>query len=291
MFLSLTPVLWAPENWRYFWNSIYALSMGLPPRFDGSFGSPTGRCKTFHDKQTAVSGPATDVSGWYGPGAYLAWLLTAYAASLTSIWRSKSSPSTERMDIIEGELLAAFLYPLIAILDMLYRFIRCRVDPSSNAAIFLSPPAPQSLVRLDDCHGKLMASNRHAPTCLRVRENGYGHLLTSSAILCSSPLLVNPTTTQLCSLQCTPLPRSACSVQRSEPRVAWIDIHTGNGGIVHEEKDCRFCSYPNRQSRRVALDLGVYFSGYWRKTLGHGPAGRILHHHLHDGIFKGKVIA
>ncbi|KAK3387818.1 hypothetical protein B0H63DRAFT_470974 [Podospora didyma] len=177
LFLSLTPVLWAPYNWL-FWLSM--ISADGVPNFavlsdDALLGNtignldPPGRCMSRAEKINATLSTSVDeVSGWYGPGAYLAWLVTAYVASFGSIWQSKcarsealrekdreregradefwsmlslprfDSGSTEEPEnVLDGETLAALLYPLIALCDVLVRFIRCKIDPGINAAVFV----------------------------------------------------------------------------------------------------------------------------------------------------------
>jgi hypothetical protein len=99
---------------------------------------PPGRCMTFAERQDAVSGPLDGASGWYGPGAYLAWLLTAYMAAFPSIWHAKCSKENEQSgEILDGEMLAAILYPLIALFDLLSRLVRCQIDPGINAPVFV----------------------------------------------------------------------------------------------------------------------------------------------------------
>lgn len=97
-----------------------------------------GKCKTWKEIKDAISTSADEVSGWYGPGAYLAWLVTAYVAAGSSIWHAKSSTrSGECNKLIDGETLLALGYPIIAALDILVRLIRCKIDPGMNAAVFV----------------------------------------------------------------------------------------------------------------------------------------------------------
>jgi hypothetical protein len=97
----------------------------------------TGYCLDYAAVNGAVSVPPTDVSGWYGPGAFLAWLLTTYTYCISAIWRAKKSEQPGRVETVEVELLAAVMYPAVAILDILYRLIRCKVDPTLNAAMIV----------------------------------------------------------------------------------------------------------------------------------------------------------
>ncbi|KAK7183130.1 hypothetical protein PSPO01_10677 [Paraphaeosphaeria sporulosa] len=100
---------------------------------------------SYAEKQVTVQADAGEVSGWYGPGAYLAWLSTLYMLSLSSIWHANYNNSSDAMrryereenGAIDGEFLAALTYPTVAILDLLYRFIRCKVNPTLDAAMLL----------------------------------------------------------------------------------------------------------------------------------------------------------
>lgn len=92
--LTLTPTLWAPREW------VATLSASLseqPVYIDDetmkawSRLDSDGRCKTWAEKKEAILDPAASASGWYGPGAYLAWLITAYVTALSTIWHSKCS--------------------------------------------------------------------------------------------------------------------------------------------------------------------------------------------------------
>lgn len=86
------------------------------------------------EKEAAVSGPPDGASGWYGPGAYLAWLLAAYTAALSSIWHSKCAEENEDAGhVLDGEMLAAIFYPSVAVLDLLSRFIRCQIHGRPNS--------------------------------------------------------------------------------------------------------------------------------------------------------------
>lgn len=135
LFLNFTPVLWAPQNWLY-WLQTVIMYQGGYVDVEPLVGNST-QCKTYHEKKEAISGPTTNVSGYYGPGAYLAWLLTAYVASMSSIWHSKLSATYNEENFMDGEVLAAIAYPLIAVCDVLYRLFRCRLDPGMNAALFV----------------------------------------------------------------------------------------------------------------------------------------------------------
>lgn len=120
----------------------------------------SGRCLSFADKGNATAGPVDVVSGFYGPGAYLAWLVTAYAAAFSSIWHSKCAPSEERRkrdaadedsnyfslpkwgsqepaDVLDGAMITALLYPLMVLGDVFVRLVRCKIDPQMSAAVFV----------------------------------------------------------------------------------------------------------------------------------------------------------
>jgi hypothetical protein len=116
--------------------------------------NPAGPCLTQSEKKEAVSGPATSVSGFYGPGKNLAWLLTTFIASLSLTCHSKCH---EGCNHEEGELLVALMYPLIVLVDILYRLIRCKLDPSINATVLVYIPASRFWVQLDGFLGKSMA--------------------------------------------------------------------------------------------------------------------------------------
>ena len=100
---------------------------------------------TYEAKKEAVFADPSDVSGWYGPGAYLAWLFTVYVGSASSIWNSRKTDSgtdaeisrKKNQDTIDGELLAALTYPAVCMLDIMYRLIRCKVDPTLDASMLV----------------------------------------------------------------------------------------------------------------------------------------------------------
>lgn len=146
LFWSLTPVQWAPQNWIYWlqW-TVMTASGGVYIDVEPLVSNTTAKCLSNTEKEIAVQADAGDVSGWYGPGAYLAWLFTLYASALSSIWHANYNNSDdsvrrhERADdgTIDGEFLAALAYPTVAVLDILYRFIRCKVDPTMDAAMLV----------------------------------------------------------------------------------------------------------------------------------------------------------
>ncbi|KAF1979252.1 hypothetical protein BU23DRAFT_642589 [Bimuria novae-zelandiae CBS 107.79] len=125
LFLNFTSVLWAPQNWFYWLQWIFMASEN--PTFvdvEPMIGNPSPPCLTYEAKKEAVGADPGDVSGWYGPGAYLAWLFTIYVASVSSIWNTNISsntyevPTDQKKDEVatEGVLLAALIYPAIALL-------------------------------------------------------------------------------------------------------------------------------------------------------------------------------
>ncbi|KAK5653280.1 hypothetical protein OQA88_9179 [Cercophora sp. LCS_1] len=165
LFLCLTPVLWNPTNWLI-WLSFglqVASEMAYVPDYDllNDFGhnDVAGRCMSYEAKRnaTVVEPVIDDVSGWYGPGAYLAWLVTAYVASVSSIWHSKCAVSealrervvadegfplprwgsAEPADVVDGVMFAALAYPVVALLDVFVRLVRCKVDAQMSAAVFV----------------------------------------------------------------------------------------------------------------------------------------------------------
>ena len=146
LFLNFTSVLWAPQNWL-FWLQ-WVLMFGENPTFvdiSPLVGNPAPACLTYSEIKEAVNADASDVSGWYGPGAYLAWLFTLYVGSIKSIWNGeernrgddKTKPEQKDKDAIDGELLASLTYPAVAILDIMYRLIRCKVDPTLDASMLV----------------------------------------------------------------------------------------------------------------------------------------------------------
>ena len=95
------------------------------------------RCKTLEEKQELISGPITTVSGWYGPGVFIAWLLSANSMAISSIWHSKISTRNKESQHIDTELLFVLFYPGVAFCDIVSRLIRCNIDPGINAAVFV----------------------------------------------------------------------------------------------------------------------------------------------------------
>lgn len=146
MFLNFTSVLWAPQIWLYwvYW-TLFMSNNAVFMDLEAVIGTPTPPCMTYEAKKEAVFADPSDVSGWYGPGAYLAWLFTVYVGSISSIWNSGNSKEDSNAvtsgekdeDAIDGELLAALTYPAIAILDIIYRLIRCKVDPTLDASMLV----------------------------------------------------------------------------------------------------------------------------------------------------------
>ena len=96
-----------------------------------------GQCKTWMEKRDAIIDTAASASGWYGPGAYLAWLITAYATALSTIWHSKCSEKHPDVNKLDAEILLTIGYPLVALGDVLLRLIRCQFDPGMTAAVFV----------------------------------------------------------------------------------------------------------------------------------------------------------
>ncbi|RAL13343.1 uncharacterized protein BO97DRAFT_423552 [Aspergillus homomorphus CBS 101889] len=139
-FLVLTPTLYAPREY------LAILSLGMfetpIPLSDTTITSwmasdAAGRCMTTTQKRDAVSADVDNVSGWYGPGAYLSWLVTGYVAACSSIWGSKISAHNPHSRRLDGEVLFTLAYPMIATFDILARLITCKIDPGINAALFV----------------------------------------------------------------------------------------------------------------------------------------------------------
>ncbi|OGM46583.1 hypothetical protein ABOM_004697 [Aspergillus bombycis] len=140
LLLVLTPTLWGPRMWF----ALLGSSMTEQPIYLGdtimnamSQQDSDGRCKTWTEKRDAISDSASSASGWYGPGAYLAWLITAYATALSTIWHSKCSARHPDVNKLDGEVILAIGYPLVALGDVLLRLIRCQIDPGMTAAVFV----------------------------------------------------------------------------------------------------------------------------------------------------------
>lgn len=122
----------------------------------------SGRCMTAEVKRVATLTGVDEVSGWYGPGAYLAWLVTAYVAAFSSIWHSKCArepkaarktiysddevfmlprlSSDDPADALDGEMVAELMYPLVAVADVFVRLVRlqdrCADERSGICAVF-----------------------------------------------------------------------------------------------------------------------------------------------------------
>lgn len=164
LFLSLTPVLWSPSNWAN-WAMMAARAMSesayLPDYTllnDLHSKEAFERCMTDEAKRNATLTGIDEISGWYGPGAYLAWLVTAYVAAFSSIWHSKCArepeaarktshsdgfftlprlSSDDPADMLDGEMVAALAYPLVALVDVFVRLVRCKIDAQMSAAVFV----------------------------------------------------------------------------------------------------------------------------------------------------------
>ncbi|KAF7596799.1 hypothetical protein BBP40_012398 [Aspergillus hancockii] len=121
---------------------VFYLFLLLTPTLDDALEAwyrddAQGRCKSWTEKQTAISTPTETASGWYGPGAYLAWLLTAYVTAISTIWNTKCSDMHPEASKLDPEMLFTLAYPLIALSDVMIRLIRCQIDPGMTAAAFV----------------------------------------------------------------------------------------------------------------------------------------------------------
>jgi hypothetical protein len=95
------------------------------------------RCMTRNETLAAVLAPEANVSGLYGPGAYMTWLLTSWAAAISSIAHAKcASNNPQRLDV-DLELIGVIAYPFVACMDIIIRIIRCKIDASLTAAVFV----------------------------------------------------------------------------------------------------------------------------------------------------------
>lgn len=92
---------------------------------------------TRNETLAAVLAPEANVSGLYGPGAYSAWLLASWATAISSIAHAKcASNNPQRLDV-DLELIGVIAYPFIACMDIIIRIIRCKIDASLTAAVFV----------------------------------------------------------------------------------------------------------------------------------------------------------
>jgi hypothetical protein len=164
LFLSLTPVLWSPSNWAS-WAMMVTRAMSASDHVpdytlldDLHAKEAFERCLTDEAKRNATLTGLDEISGCYGPGAYLAWLVTAYVAAFSSIWHSKCArgpeaarkashsdgfftlprlSSDDPADTLDGETVAALVYPLVALVDVFVRLVRCKIGAQRSAAMFV----------------------------------------------------------------------------------------------------------------------------------------------------------
>ncbi|PLB53607.1 hypothetical protein P170DRAFT_142 [Aspergillus steynii IBT 23096] len=135
--LTLTPTLWSPREFLFF----QSLTLREAPLLDDDtyqcwrLQDAAGRCQSWQQKREATSGPVSVVSGWYGPGAYLAWLLTAFMTAISAILGADCAPSRADAHRQDGELLLTLIYPLIAMADVVLRLARCQIDPGHAAVL------------------------------------------------------------------------------------------------------------------------------------------------------------
>jgi hypothetical protein len=147
-FLWLTPTLWTPGIFKYM---LYFLaSASDTPNFALLYddttlewvwgGEPPVRCMSWEEKRNAtLAGAASveQVSGLYGPGTYMAWLVVAYSSALSSIWHSGGSKHGADTSTRDLDSFAALLYPIVTLADILSRLVRCKIDPQIDAAMFV----------------------------------------------------------------------------------------------------------------------------------------------------------
>lgn len=75
------------------------------------------------------------VSGLYGPGSFVAWVLTSVSAIGHSFQFTDSPTPAPDFDCIDGELLAAMAYPLVGAADATKRIFQGSHGASLDAAI------------------------------------------------------------------------------------------------------------------------------------------------------------
>jgi hypothetical protein len=137
LLLALTPPLWNPSVWSNWWDAVM-LSAGMAGGVDFNliFGERP-RCMTRNETLAAVLAPEANVSGFYGPGAYMAWLLASWGVAISSIAHAKcASNNAQRLDL-DLELIGVIAYPFVACMDIIIRLIRCKIDASLTAAVFV----------------------------------------------------------------------------------------------------------------------------------------------------------
>lgn len=76
----------------------------------------------------------TNVSGLYGPGAYLAWYITSLSVSVATAFHATSTPPNSRHDKLDADIIAVAAYPIIAAGDIFIRSNRPPIDAAAMAA-------------------------------------------------------------------------------------------------------------------------------------------------------------
>jgi len=134
--LDLTPVLWAPQNWLY-WLQIIFMFSETPTWIDVDIligNNPAGPCLT-QSEESGCLRPSNKPVRLLWPRFLPGLAPHCIHCFALLIRHSKFHEGCKHEEVIEGEILAALMYPLIAMIDILYRLIRCKMDPSINAAL------------------------------------------------------------------------------------------------------------------------------------------------------------
>ena len=86
----------------------------------------------------------SSVSSFYGPGAYLAWYITALTVTARHLWSKSSSPVVTPPSRWKpsGDVLAAVAYPVTALVDSTIQLCRLRSKSDGDYAEFLAASFP-----------------------------------------------------------------------------------------------------------------------------------------------------
>ena len=144
--------------------------------------------------------PAPSVSGWYGPGVFVAWLISAHSSAISSIWNNKCSALNKEFHHIDAELLFVLFYPAVTLCDLFNRLTKFEMYPDVNATIFILSwsiiilgPAnvlsrhAESIYELDSAHNRMKCLRYAASMIIQMlsysmiigfmhEPNGYRHL-------------------------------------------------------------------------------------------------------------------
>lgn len=145
MLLAFTPALWSPSmfyimgtTWDMMMIGAGMVSTGtLTNVFEAHGFFNKTSCLTFNETQVAITSGDAVVSGFYGPGVYLAWLISSWTVAISSIASAKLAANNPQRLELDPELISLVFYPLVAAMDIIVRVIRCNIDASMTAATFV----------------------------------------------------------------------------------------------------------------------------------------------------------